>query len=209
MIRSLLLMMLLTGATASFGQSEKYNDAMTNYLQQLSDAKTTQDYQKLSAAFERVATAEKTLWLPYYYAAYSLAMAGWTDANLDKDANAKKGKALVAAALALSDNAELYALTYMFATQQMLVDPPSRYMTFGQEAAAALEKGLKMQPDNPRLNYLKGMALVNTPEAFGGGKQKGKLVLEAAVKFYEAEEVKPLHPSWGKQQAVEALNKIE
>ena len=209
MIRSFLLILMVAITAASFAQSDKYNSAMTANLQQLSDAKNAQDYQKLSAAFERIASAEKTLWLPYYYAAYSLAMAGWADPKLDKDANAKKGRELVKAAQAIEDNAELYALNYMFATQQLLVDPQSRYMVYGQEASAFLEKGLKMQRENPRLSYLKGMALVSTPEAFGGNKQKGKLLLEAAIKFYDAETVKPLYPSWGKEQAQEALESIE
>ena len=67
-------------------QSEKFAAAMQKSFEQMGTAKTTADNQSVSASFERIADAEKTQWLPYYYAALCLTFPGWTDANLDKDA---------------------------------------------------------------------------------------------------------------------------
>ena len=62
----------------------------------------------------------------------------------------------------------------MASTQQMMVDPQNRWQTNGQEASKARQAGQKLDPSNPRLYYLEGMSVFNTPEAFGGGKEKGK-----------------------------------
>ena len=93
----------------------------------------------------------------------------------------------------------------MAATQQMIVDPQSRWMTYGQEAAGALKKGMELDPNNPRLYYLQAMGIFGTPEQFGGGKEKAKPIFEKAVTLFKSENSKPLYPHWGQQQAEEKL----
>src|SRR5215210_1701190 len=87
-------------------QSDKYSDAMQKNLALMDSAKSTADFQAVSAAFERMGDAEKTQWLPYYYASLALTTAGWMDAKLDKDENAAKIKALCDKAEAIESNAE-------------------------------------------------------------------------------------------------------
>jgi len=64
---------------------------------------------------------------------------------------------------------------------------------------------MTLNANNPRLYYLQGMSLFNTPEQFGGGKAKAKPVLEKAVALFKAEQVKPLHPNWGDKEAINSL----
>jgi hypothetical protein len=186
-------------------QSDKYMQAMKKSLSQFDSAKTTQDFLALSASFERIGDAEKTQWLPFYYAGLALSTAGWSDAKLDKDANAEKIKALCAKAEAIEKNSEIYSLRNMAATQQMIVDPQSRWMSYGQEASGALQKGMELDPNNPRLYYLQAMGIFGTPEQFGGGKEKAKPIFEKAVALYKTETPKPLYPHWGQKQAEEKL----
>ena len=195
-----LLTALITNA-----QSDKYEQAMKKTLSQFDSVKTTQDYQSLSANFERIGDAEKTQWLPYYYAGLALTTAAWSDQAMDKDANAEKIKALCTKAEAIEKNSEICTLRNMAATQQMIVDPQSRWMTYGQEAAAALKKGMELDPNNPRLYYLQAMGIFGTPEQFGGGKEKAKPVFEKAVALFKSENPKPLYPHWGQKQAEEKL----
>ena len=68
---------------------------------------------------------------------------------------------------------------------------------------------MELNPNNPRLYYLQGMSLFNTPEQFGGGKDKAKPVFEKAVELYKAEQPKPLYPHWGQQQAEDMLAKCQ
>jgi hypothetical protein len=186
-------------------QSDKYVQAMKKSLSQFDSAKTTQDFQALSASFERIGDAEKTQWLPYYYAGLALSTAGWGDAKLDKDVNSEKIKALCTKAEAIEKNSEIYTIRNMAASQQMIVDPQSRWMTYGQEASGALQKGMELDPNNPRLYYLQAMGIFGTPEQFGGGKEKAKPIFEKAVALFKTETPKPLYPHWGGKQAEEKL----
>lgn len=190
-------------------QSDKYLQAMQKNLAQFDIVKTTAEYQALSAAFERIADAEKTQWLPYYYAALALTTPGWTDTKLDKDANAEKIKDLCNKADALvkdnTDKSEILSIRNMTATQQMLVDPQSRWATYGPESDNYLKKAKELNANNPRLYYLEGAGTIGKPEQFGGGKANAKPLLEKAVALYKVEQPKPLYPDWGKKQAEDML----
>jgi hypothetical protein len=190
-------------------QTDKYVQAMQKNLAQFDVVKTTAEHQALAAAFERIGDAEKTQWLPYYYAALALTTPGWTDTKLDKDANAEKIKALCDKADALikedADKAEILSIRNMTASQQMLVDPQSRWATYGQESGSYLQKAKQLSPNNPRLYYLEGANIFGTPEQFGGGKAKAKPLLEKAVALYKTEQPKPLYPHWGQKQAEDML----
>lgn len=204
-MKKLITVIALLASISGFAQNERYFAAMKKNLAMFDSSKTTADYQALSAAFERIGDAEKTQWLPYYYAGLALATAGWGDQNLNKDDNATKIKALCDKADAIAKSSEIFEIRNMAATQQMMVDPQSRYMTYGQEAGKALTSGMAVNPNNPRLYYLQGMSIFNTPEAFGGGKAKAKPVFEKAVALFKSEEVKPLYPKWGQKQAEDML----
>lgn len=195
--------------TNVFAQSDKFTNAMKGRLTAMDTTRTTAGFKSLSDAFERIGDAEKTQWLPYYYSALCLVNAGWQDAGLDKDANAARVKSLLEKAEAIEDNAELSTIRNMVATQQMLVDPQSRWQTYGAEAEAAMQKGLKQDPKNPRLYFLQGSGIFNTPEQFGGGKAKGKPVLEKALALFNEEKPKPMYPQWGKKLTEDMLAQIK
>ncbi|MBL7699001.1 MAG: hypothetical protein JNK79_12630 [Chitinophagaceae bacterium] len=200
---------VLLAAVPALAQSEKYTEAMKANLAKFGTVKTTEEYQALAATFERIGDAEKTEWLPYYYAGIALLTPAWTDTKVDKDANATKIKSLLDKADPLTkdnkDKAELLAARNMTATQQMLVDPQNRWMTYGQEGGNYLKQAKELDPENPRLAYLEGAGIFGTPEQFGGGKAKAKPVLEKAVELFKAEKPEPLHPQWGLEIAESML----
>jgi len=202
-MKPILFTFLLLLAYSSQAQSDRYTEAMKKNLAAFGAAKTTADFQAVANTFERIGDAEKTQWLPYYYAGLSLSTAGWSDPNLDKDANSTRINALCDKAETIEKNAEIYALRNMSATQQMMVDPQTRWQTYGQQASAFLQSGLKLDPDNPRLYYLQGESVMNTPEAFGGGKAKAKPIFEKAVELFKKEQPKPMYPHWGQERAEE------
>jgi hypothetical protein len=208
-MKKMILALMLLSAIITNAQSDKYAAAMKKNLDLFDSAKTTADFQSVAGAFERIGDAEKTQWLPYYYAGLALTMPGWSDAKLDKDANAERIKALCDKADALTqengDKAEILAIKNMAATQQMIVDPQTRWATFGKEGNQYLQKAKQLDPNNPRLYYLEGAGTFGTPEQFGGGKTKAKPILQKAVELYKAEQPKPLYPHWGQKQAEDML----
>ena len=196
-------------AISANAQSDKYAAAMQANIALLDSAKNTADYNNVTNAFTRVGDAEKTQWLPYYYAALAQTRIGWTDKKADVDALAEKIKPIVAKAEAIEKNAELCTITNMTATQQMLVDPQSRWQTYGTQASTALQMGMQLDATNPRLYYLQGMSIFGTPEQFGGGKEKAKPVFQKAVDLYKTFQVKPLYPNWGQKEAEAMLAKCQ
>ncbi|MFT3936800.1 MAG: hypothetical protein QM726_24460 [Chitinophagaceae bacterium] len=201
MLSFLVCAMAITG----FAQSDKYTAVMQKNIAALDAAKSVADLQDVAAAFERVGDAEKTQWLPYYYAALAQTWIGWRPDVKDKDGNAIQIAKYLTKAEAIEKNAELYAVENMMNTQQMVVDPQTRWQSYGAKAAAALQEGLKLDPNNPRLYYLQGESLFGTPVQFGGGKDKAKPVFEKAVALFKAAQPKPLYPTWGQKQAEDKL----
>jgi hypothetical protein len=174
----------------------------------------------LSAAFERIGEAEKTQWLPYYYAALSLANAGnfiyvanqSNPAELKNlDALADKAEQMIAKAEGLSqNNSEIYTVKKMVASMRMMVDPMSRFMQYGQKATEALETAKKLNPENPRIYLLEAQDKYFTPEQYGGSKTDAKKLFEEALKKYDS--FKPatdLDPNWGKNTTQYFLNQIK
>ena len=209
-MKSLMLTVTMVATFLStYAQSDKFTAAMQKSLAMLDSAKTTQDLTTVSNSFERIGDAEKTQWLPYYYAALALTTSGWSDPSVDKDKNAEKIGALLDKAETIEKNAELYTIRNMSATQQMLVNPQERWQTYGQQASSALQAGMKLDPNNPRLYYLQGMSLFNTPQQFGGGKEVAKPVFEKAEQLFKAEQAKPLYPHWGQKQTEDMLEKCK
>jgi hypothetical protein len=204
-MKPFILSFLLISAVVANAQSDKYDGAMKKNLSMFDSAKTTADFQAVAAAFERIGDAEKTQWLPYYYAGLALTMAGWQDSKLDKEANAERAKSFCDKAEAIEKTSEICEIRNMAATQEMMIDPQTRWATYGKQASEALQTGMKLNPNNPRLYYLQGMSVFNTPASFGGGKEKAKPIFEKAVELFKAEQPKPLYPRWGQKQAEDML----
>src|SRR3982751_610321 len=200
-MKQILAALALLATVTLHAQSDKFTQAMKTNLSKFDNVKTTAEYQALAASFERIGDAEKTQWLPYYYAGLALTTAAWIDQNMDKDANAEKVKSVCTKAEAIEKNAEILTIRNMAATQQMMVDPQSRWMSYGQEASSYLQKGMQLDPNNPRVYYLQAMSVFGTPEQFGGGKAKAKPIFEKAIALYKSENPKPLYPHWGQKQA--------
>jgi hypothetical protein len=201
----LALALLVTLETSAQKDEARYVQVMQKNIALLDSAKSTDELQSLAGTFDRIGDAEKTKWLPYYYAALAQTWVGWNPATKDKDANSAKINAFLAKAEAIEKNAELYAVENMSATQQMLMDPQSRWMTNGKDASTALQKGLQADPNNPRLYYLQGMSLLGTPPQFGGGKDKAKPLFEKSLALYQSLKPQPLYPNWGQKQAEDGL----
>jgi hypothetical protein len=191
-------------------QSEKYMKAMTDKVSAMDTVRSAQGWQGLANTFERIAEAEKTQWLPFYYASLSHVMNGYMmqqpgqsgPASTQIDLLADKAESLLSKAENLEkDNADVFCVKKMIATLRMGVDPMTRWQTYGPKAAEALAKAKALDASNPRIYLLEGQDMFYTPEQFGGSKTKAKQLFDEAQKKFEAQ--KPLtaiHPRWGLNQ---------
>lgn len=204
-IFSVLLLLSLT--TTVFAQSDKYVTAMTPKIATLDTARDGATLLDLSNAFERIATTEKTQWLPYYYAALAQVNYGMTKLNGGMggdpkvlDPIADKADTLLGKAESISpNNSEIFIVHKMVNSLRMMVDPQSRYMTYGMQAQQALATAQKLNPENPRVYLLQAEDKYFTPEQYGGSKDEAKKLFDTAMQKYNS--FKPenaLAPNWGK-----------
>jgi hypothetical protein len=208
MKKTVLIMTAFMLTITTFSQSEKYIKAMEKIVPAVDTTWDTGKFNELSNSFQRIADAEKTQWLPYYYAALCnvlsvyAAEGGANGMGTAADPIATKAEELLNKADVLSkDNSEIYCVKKMIASLRLMVDPMNRYMTYGPAAGQALAKAKQLNPENPRVFLLEGQDKYYTPEEYGGSKTEGKKLFEEAKKKYEA--FKPessIHPVWGKNQ---------
>ena len=218
MKRISLFLMAASMSVAAFSQSDRYTSAMQANISKLDSTSTAQGWADLANNFKRIADAEKTQWLPYYYASLSHVMNGYmlmtnqSNGMADKlDPIAAQAEELLSKAEALKkDNSDIYCLKKMVSTLKMMGDPMTRWQTEGPVAAAALERAKVLDPQNPRIYMLEGQDKFYTPEQFGGSKTDAKALFEESLKKFEAYKPEsPLHPQWGRSQVQYFLDQLK
>ncbi|MBK8609775.1 MAG: hypothetical protein IPL84_07450 [Chitinophagaceae bacterium] len=204
-MKKLFLMVAIASfTTAAFAQSEKYMAAMKSNINAIDTSfKNPQNLLTLANQFERIGNAEKTQWLPFYYAA--LCQVNYTYMEQDKskiDGIADKATELIDKADALQPkNSEISCIKSMIASAHMMVDPMTRFMEYGMESQTFIDDAMQQDPTNPRPEYLKGQGLKYTPEQFGGGCGTAKPVLQSSLDKYGVfKPASELHPNWGRER---------
>jgi tetratricopeptide (TPR) repeat protein len=208
-MKTLLLstLLLLPGGYA-LAQQSRYEQAM---LQTLAITDTTErvSVQVAAAAkFQRIAQAEKTRWLPYYYAALCYVTAAFEAPKDQIDGLCDQAIANVMRADSLApNNAEIYCLRSMIPIAQISVD----FMKRGQEnldlSRSLLKKAYELDANNPRVYFLQGQHLFNTPPMFGGDRQKAKEYFQKALTLLDAHAAteKTIDIHWGRKSTVKML----
>ena len=204
-----MMMVLLAGGT--YAQSDKFKQAMETNISSLDAAKSAAELQNVAASFERIANAEKTQWLPFYYAAIASIWKGFAAPKEEMDDIATQAENLLAKAEALeANNAEIFLAKNMASTIHMLVDPQTRWQTYGSKAAQDLAAAKKLDANNPRVYFLEGQSLFGTPVQFGGGKDKAKPLFEKSVALFDTyKPVNNLYPNWGKKNAADMVEQCK
>ena len=198
-------------AVSSFAQSSKFQQTMQTNLVRFDSLKTPDDYISLAASFERIADAEKTQWLPYYYAALSHILRGFSDTKANKDEVAEKADALIAKAEVIEPkNAEIFLLKSMTSTLHMLVDPSTRWQQYGASVNSNRETAKQLDPNNPRVYFLEGQNVFGTPKEFGGGKDKAKPLFEKSLELFKTYKTAgSLYPNWGEKSTGQMLEQTK
>jgi len=201
-------------------QSERYTKAMEQAIVGIDTTQSIDGLTEMSNTFQRIADAEKTQWLPFYYAALSQVTKGYMIAVQNggmggfaekTDPIADQAESLLNKADELAkNNSEIYCVRKMIASLRLMADPMNRYQTQGPAAVEALEKAKSLNPANPRVTMLEAQDKYYTPEQYGGSKTEAKVLLEESLKKFDS--FKPessIHPHWGKAQVVYLLSQLK
>lgn len=198
-LKSSILLFSLTGIVA---KAQTMEEDLTKAFQQFETAKETSEMLAASAAFDLLASTYPDSLMPNYYAAYTKAMATYSfpeedmktkDQLLDQaDVYLEKVKQITGA------NDETYVLAALLTNARLAVDGQNRWQQYGPIFDKNLEDAKALNPNNPRIYYLKGVSLFYTPKMFGGGAKKAIVYFEKAKPLFDAEEQTLLKPRWGK-----------
>ena len=96
----------------------------------------------------------------------------------------------------------------MFDNARLAAQPAIRYMTFGKFFNENIEKAKSLQPNNPRIYFLKGNSVYYTPKMFGGGAKNALPQFEKAETLYKNESKDDIYkPYWGEKQNEQMLKR--
>jgi hypothetical protein len=199
---------------ASYSQ-DAYTRQMQTQVARLDNASMVKDYQQLANDFLRIAEAQKTQWLPYYYAAFCNAKVGWLKQddpdNIEPFANKAdeeigKAQSLLDTSKQKSELSEVYCVLSMTNRARVFINPQTYGPQYGPAASQYARLAEKINPDNPRMLYLEGWEKFSTPKMWGGDKGKAKELLQTAKQKLEGNSTPGIEPHWGKTE-VEAILK--
>jgi len=209
--RLLILTITLFSAFA-WGQEDRYTAAMKSTIETLDQAAQPAEFIESASRFERIATAEKSRWLPYYYASYSLVVMSYDEQDGGKrDQILDRAQELLDRAEELQPKeSELHVLQAFLYPSRIMVDPMGRGMTYIEKMFASLETAKKLNPENPRIYFLEGVNKLNLPPSMGGGAEVARPILEEAlIKFEAFSNNDPLWPNWGEDATRTELEKLQ
>jgi tetratricopeptide (TPR) repeat protein len=182
--------------------NDSYQKAMSQSIEKLFQTTTIPEYVEIANQFDRISQMEKTEWLPLYYASYANIMIGFKEPdNSKKDAYLDQAQKYLDQAMAIDPNeSELYMLQGFLYPSRINIDPMSRGMIYIGKMNESLDKALELNPDNPRVYFLRATMTFHMPEAYGGGAVN-------ALPFYKISDEKfrifkpktVLSPNWGKE----------
>lgn len=180
----------------------QFEKGMGNALNLWKEGKNTEAV----AQFERIASVEKTNWLPNYY----IATINTFEAFKEKDKT--KIKTLLEAAqkaqdeinILAPDNAEVLVMQAMIHTAWIVYDPMTNGQRLYQDVLFLYEKAEKIAPENPRVVFNKAEFEKGGAAYFGGDTapmcEKIKASIDLFAKFKPETQ---FHPTWGLERAKE------
>ena len=156
------------------------------------------------ATFERaLADTSLSAWGHYYIALADYRIAGLLEGE-SKDPSEHLNAAVEHLKKATEIDpqaAEAYSLLSSVYGWQIGLSP-MKSMLLGPRVGKAAQKAKQLAPDNPRVVLSAAISDFNTPEMFGGSKEKGLQGFQRAAELFAQEEpTDPIQPVWGHREA--------
>ncbi|MCU0353707.1 MAG: hypothetical protein MUD08_08230 [Cytophagales bacterium] len=202
--------LLFIGVLKAFANGdEKYAQAMQSALGQMKAAASPEQMQAVANRFEMIGKTASNEWLPSYYAAFCYANLSYMEKDSRKrDQYVEKAQSLIDATM--TENDEIFVMKAYVAQANLAIDGQNRWETQGKIFEENLAKAEKLNAQNPRIDMLRGVSLLFTPEPFGGGaKNACPLLRKAQAQFEAFRPASALAPNWGKEDLEQYLAKCK
>ncbi len=188
--------------------SSLYYKKMSEMLPQMGQAKTPQDFNKLSNQFVVIANAEKEEWLPLYYAAQCKIIASFmVEDPTVKDMYLEQTKGWFEQMEKMApDESEIAALKALYYTAALVVNPMARGQEYSILSNKEAMKALSFDKDNPRAKYILLANKIGFAKFFGKPIDEECAEAKALLEDWDSYQPKsPIHPKWGKDRVAEIV----
>lgn len=189
----------------AFAQSpSQYEQGMGKALGLWKEGKATE----ATAIFERIASVEKTNWLPNYYVALINTIEVFKSQDKSKaPAYLEKAQLALDDATAVSpNNAELMVVQALIYTAWIVQDPMTNGMKYSSKAMEQYYKAQAIAPENPRVVFSKAEFEIGGAKYWGKDTKPMCAEIERSLGLFA--KFKPetaFHPNWGLDRAQEVL----
>jgi hypothetical protein len=182
----------------------KFEEGMGKAFKLWGEGKNTE----ASDLFERIATAEKSSWLPNYYVALVNATASFRTQDKEK-ISALLTKAQAALDIELikdQKNAELFVLQALINTAWIVYDPMVNGMKLSGKTMEMYAIAEALAPENPRVVFGKAEFQIGGARYTGADTKPLCAQIEKSIWLFATFKPEtPFSPKWGLDRATEAL----
>lgn len=182
----------------------QYEQGMGKALGLWKEGKSTE----ATAIFERIASVEKTNWLPNYYVALINTIETFKSEDKSKNpAYLEKAQTALDDANAISpNNPELMVVQALIYTAWIVQDPMANGMKYSSKAMEQYYKAQAIAPENPRVVFSKAEFEIGGAKYWGKDTKPMCAEVERSIGLFA--KFKPetaFHPNWGLDRAKEVL----
>jgi hypothetical protein len=206
------LMLFLFFAFPVLLKAQNLEESLSKTLMKMDSVQNLSQMMSISAQFDMIVSKWEDEWSSNYYAAYAKTITSFiVQDNKKKDLFLDEAdKYLEKIKTIDSQNDETWVLAALIVNARISVDGQNRGMQYGGIFNQYLSKAEKINPDNPRIYYLKGTSLFYTPEMYGWGKAMAKPLFEKAKGLFAKEaKTSVLKPIWGEKQNLDYLKQCD
>lgn len=210
LLNTLVLLILFTFPVCLKAQTME--ESLSYTLIKMDSVQNLSDLMNVSSQFDMLAAKWENEWSTNYYAAYAKVIVSFiVQDSKKKDLFLDEAEKYFGKVKAIdSQNDETWVLASLITNARIAVDGQNRGMQFGGVFNQQLSKAEKINPENPRIYYLKGASLFYTPEMYGGGKAQAKQQFEKAKELFAKEtKTSVLIPHWGEKQNMDFLKQCD
>lgn len=162
-----------------------------------------------SAMFERIATAEKSKWIPAYYVATIEILTSFGLKNeVELNEKLKKAQKFLSKATSISENnPEIIIVQALLNTAYISFDGQKYGMLLSAKNTSLYKKALELAPKNPRVILGKAEWDMGAAQFFGKSIKPYCKEIKRALELFKKEELPNFYPTYGKERAKEILKK--
>ena len=184
-MKKLVLFLLLSFPILAF-QAQTLEEKLTALFLEFDTTQVFSAKMAASSKLELLANMESENYAVNYYAAYAKAMISYMEKDKDRkdmfldvaDSFLEKVKQLQ------PKNEETFILGALLANARLVVDGGSRWKQQGDIFNTNIDAAIAINPANPRIYHLKGVATYFTPKMFGGGSKNALVYLDKAKTLF-------------------------